>query len=167
MCIAGSATGVPQNRGLQLGEENAPLVGLPGSWQSKRRVHRIHDVTKQQVEVFPNSGSHLVDKCLNDSRKLASLLFAMPFLNDLLGGAFRRGKYQLFRYFRTIAGWQRQELVILVSALAHSLRNFSFATAASLAFFCCAFRLLASPKSDQPFSGKRARSTRYTCSASA
>jgi len=56
LCAAGSTTGVPQNRGLQLGEENAPLLGLPGSWQSKRRIHRIHDVTKQQAEGFPNSG---------------------------------------------------------------------------------------------------------------
>ena len=29
--MAGSTTGVPQNRGLQLGEEQAPLISLPDS----------------------------------------------------------------------------------------------------------------------------------------
>jgi hypothetical protein len=48
-------------------------------------------------------------------------------------------------YFRSAIGLQRQELVILVSALAHSFLNFAFVAVASVWFFFCARRLLASP----------------------
>ena len=44
-----------------------------------------------------------------------------------------------------LPGWQRQELVILVSALAQIFSNFALVALASSAFFFCARRLSVRP----------------------
>jgi len=40
---------VPQNRGLQLGEEQAPLFSPPDSRRPEWRMHRIHWLYIQQA----------------------------------------------------------------------------------------------------------------------
>src|SRR5204863_10119412 len=50
-----------------------------------------------------------------------------------------------FQSVRSALGWHRQELVILMSAPVHALWNFTFVAAASVWFFFCARKLLASP----------------------
>jgi hypothetical protein len=52
-------------------------------------------------------------------------------------------------------------MVIFVSALAHVFWNFAFVAAASSSLFFCSRKLSARPKSDQPLSGNRARSSSH------
>src|SRR5262249_40065652 len=64
-------------------------------------------------------------------------------------------------------GWQWHELVIIRSAFAQTFLNFDCVLATLSGVFFFFRKLFSGPSKDQPFSGKRARSSRYTCSASA
>ena len=68
-------------------------------------------------------------------------------IKDLLcsRGRWPRLLQRLFQLVRSALAWQRQELVILVSALAQSFLNFASVATASDEFFFCARRLLANP----------------------
>src|SRR6266404_667362 len=56
--------------------------------------------------------------------------------------------------------WQRHDVVIFVSDFAQVFWNFAFSEITSSSFLFCERRLSARPKSDQPLSGNRARSSR-------
>src|SRR4051812_2267923 len=61
--------------------------------------------------------------------------------------------------------WHRHELLILMSALAHTFSNFAWYAAAS-SVLPWARSAWARPKRLQPLSGSLVKSARYTCSAS-
>ena len=150
-CLVVRPLGCPDGiRGLQLGEEKAPLIRVcrtPGSL--KRRIHRIHGIYLRQSAGFLQILAWQIGrKRLTRRGKRSAFISREKPLDgpNLLHVQAPTGSTSgYFNDFRAVVGWQRQELVILVSALAHSLPKFCFVAAASLGFFCCAFKLLASP----------------------
>ena len=112
-------------------------------------MHRIHcaylthasDISKFWL------GSAVISASTTDQRGsnlfLANASLDRP--NRFGGEAGTRPKQRLFQLVRSALDWQRQELVILVSALAQSLLNFVSVAASSDKFFFCARRLLANP----------------------
>ena len=97
---------------------------------------------------------------LGSARASRAAFGALAERNELRGeGAANdtRGRVRSPDYRRA---WQRQEAVIFVSALAQIFWNLAFVATASSSFFFCSRKLSARPKSDQPLSGSRARSSR-------
>ena len=90
-------------------------------------------------------------ECVINRRKLFLFRYLPALIPSLCGrllvaGLLRVPPAQAVNQLaRSALGWQRQELVILVSAPAQSFLNFAFVAAASVWFFFCACRLLASP----------------------
>jgi len=64
--LAGSTTGVPQNRGLQLGEEQAPLISLPDSRRPETAYasYSLHlpNAGQRYLQISSRQSRH---KCLN------------------------------------------------------------------------------------------------------
>ncbi len=152
---------MPQNRGLQLGEEQAPLISLPDSRRPETAYasysRRILNAGRRFLQILARQ---IFRKRLIHRGKSVVFISWKPFLNspnyspgnphrikDLLcsRGRWPRLSQRLFQLVRSALGWQRQELVILVSALAQSLLNFASVAAASDKFFFCARRLLVNP----------------------
>jgi hypothetical protein len=112
-------------------------------------MHRIHcaylthasDISKLWL------GRAVISASTTDQKRSNLFLANAPLDRpNLFGGqAATRPSNGLFQLVRSALGWQRQELVILVSALAQSLLNFASVAAASDKFFFCARRLLANP----------------------
>ena len=147
--MAGSTTGVPQNRGLQLGEEQAPLISLPDSRRPETAYAsyslRLPNAGQRYLQIL---GRQILHKCLNQKPKCGRIYFSrtLPSMAESVRRASRHPAQQrLFQLVRSALGWQRQELVILVSALAQSLLNFASVASASNKFFFCSRRLLANP----------------------
>jgi hypothetical protein len=147
--MVGSTTGVPQNRGLQLGEEQAPLISLPDSRQPETADAsyslRLPNAGRRYLQIPSRPSRH---KCL--SHRLKSVEFISRERSSLQAESVRSAsrhpaQQRLFQLVPIALGWQRQELVILVSALAQSLLNFASVAAASDRFLFCARRLLANP----------------------
>src|SRR4029077_20174095 len=67
---AGSTTGVPQNRGLQLGEEQAPLISLPDSRRPETAYasysRRLPNAGQRHLQIL---GRKILHKCLNHRAK--------------------------------------------------------------------------------------------------
>ncbi len=106
---------------------------------------RLLNAGRQFLQILARQILH---KCLIHRCKSVALIFRERSSRrpDLVGGASRhRIQQRLFQFVRFALGWHRQELVILVSALAQSFLNFASVAAASDKFFFCARRLLASP----------------------
>src|SRR4029077_21000423 len=68
--LAGSTTGVPQNRGLQLGEEQAPLISLPDSRRPETAYAsyslRLPNARQRYLQILARQILH---KCLNHRPK--------------------------------------------------------------------------------------------------
>jgi hypothetical protein len=139
---------VPQNRGLQLGEEQAPLISLPDFRRPETAYasysRRLLNAGRGFLQIL---GKQILHKCLNHKSKQGAFIFQDHYLGrpDLFGEQAATPRQRLFQLARSALGWQRQELVILVSALAQSFLNFAPVAVASDKFFFCARRLLASP----------------------
>ena len=147
--MAGSTTGVPQNRGLQLGEEQAPLISPPDSRRPETAYAsyslRLPNAGQRYLQIL---GGQILHKFLNHRPKSLEFISRerSPRWAESVRWASRHPAQQRsFQLIRSALDWQRQELVILVSALAQSLLNFASVAAASDKFFFCARRLLANP----------------------
>src|SRR5437588_9588891 len=109
------------------------------------RIHRSYVMQAGGFSKFP-PGKSLISASATNLNDL--IYFSGPFLStgricsmDNPPPADQR----LFQLVRSALGWQRQELVILVSALAQSLLNFASVAPTSDKFFFCARKLLANP----------------------
>ena len=111
-------------------------------------MHRIHCAYLTQasdISKFWVGKSFISASTRNQSRSNLFLANA-PLDGRICSVASRHPAQQrLFQLVRSALGWQRQELVILVSALAQSLLNFASVASASNKFFFCSRRLLANP----------------------
>jgi hypothetical protein len=111
-------------------------------------MHRIHGAYLTQASDISKFwlGKSFISASITE-QSWSNLFLADACLDrpNLLGASRHPAQQRLFQLVRSALGWQRQELVILVSALAQSLLNFASVAAASDKFFFCARRLLANP----------------------
>jgi hypothetical protein len=86
--LAGSTTGVPQNRGLQLGEEQAPLISLPDFRRPETAYasysRRLLNAGRRFLQIL---GRQVLYKCLNHNFKQGAFIFPDHYLGrpDLFG----------------------------------------------------------------------------------
>ena len=75
--LVGSTTGVPRNRGLQLGEEQAPLISLPDSWRPETAYasysRRLLNTGRGFLQILARQVLH---KCLNQRPKSIEIYFS-------------------------------------------------------------------------------------------
>src|SRR5207248_10732921 len=144
--------GCPESiRGLQLGEEQAPLISPPDSRRPETAYasysRRLLNAGRGFLQIVARQ---IFRKYLIHRGKSVVFISWKPFLSTArITRRATRAPNQGSSSVAAVAGrgscWQRQELVILVSALAQSVLNFAFVAAASDKFFFCARRLLANP----------------------